>query len=67
MERSDKQRVLVVDDDREIVAAIVRLLEREGTAGLARFQARWIPLEEADFQTFRLPERCDLVLDTGRS
>lgn len=29
MERSDKQRVLVVDDDREIVAAIVRLLERE--------------------------------------
>ena len=30
MERSDKQRVLVVDDDREIVAAIVRLLEREG-------------------------------------
>ena len=44
-----------------------RLLEREGTAGLARFQARWIPLEEAYFQTFRLPERCDLVLDTGRS
>ena len=43
MERSDKQRVLVVDDDREIVAAIVRLLEREGIEAIPHTTAgkRW--------------------------
>ena len=40
MERSDKQRVLVVDDDREIVAAIVRLLEREGIETIAAYNGR---------------------------
>lgn len=40
MERSDKQRVLVVDDDREIVAAIVRLLEREGIEAIPAYNGR---------------------------
>lgn len=40
MERSDKQRILVVDDDREIVAAIVRLLEREGIEAIPAYNGR---------------------------
>jgi len=40
LERSDKQRVLVVDDDREIVAAIVRLLEREGIEAIPAYNGR---------------------------
>ena len=36
----DKQRVLVVDDDREIVAAIVRLLEREGIEAVPAYNGR---------------------------
>ena len=36
----DKQRVLVVDDDREIVTAIIRLLEREGIEAVPAYNGR---------------------------
>lgn len=36
----DKQRVLVVDDDREIVTAIIRLLEHEGIEAVPAYNGR---------------------------
>ena len=40
-----------------------RIRQRNGEAGLAAFRERWIPLEEAYFQAFSLPGRCELCLD----
>ena len=42
----------------------LRLLAREGPKRLPAFLERWIPLEEAYFQSTGLPGGCDLVLDT---
>lgn len=42
-----------------------RILEREGERAEAFF-AKWIPMEEAYFTHFKIGERCDLVIDTGR-
>ncbi len=36
----EKHRVLVVDDDREIVSAIVLLLEREGIEAIPAYNGR---------------------------
>ena len=40
-----------------------RIRQRNGEEGLAAFRERWIPLEEAYFQAFSLPGRCELCLD----
>ena len=42
---------------------LARLARRPGV-DLEAFRTRWIPLEEAYFASQRLPERCDLVLET---
>lgn len=41
-----------------------RLLGRDGPDRLPMFLERWIPLEEAYFTAYGLPQGCDLVLDT---
>ena len=42
---------------------LTRLARRPGV-DLEAFRTRWIPLEEAYFASQRLPERCDLVLES---
>lgn len=42
---------------------LARLARRPGV-DLEAFRTRWSPLEEAYFASQRLPERCDLVLET---
>lgn len=39
-----------------------RILARNGAAMLARFESIWIPMENAYFSAFRIPEQCDFVL-----
>ena len=39
-----------------------RLLERESAASLQRFYDRWIPLENAYFEAYRLPGEGDIVI-----
>lgn len=41
-----------------------RLEARCGAAGLRQFREQWIPLEEAYFSAFQVPERCHLYLET---
>jgi uridine kinase len=41
-----------------------RIRKRNGDAGAVAFRERWIPLEEAYFSACRVPEQCDLRLDT---
>lgn len=40
-----------------------RIESRNGKEGLAMFQARWIPLEEAYFQAFSPESRCELCFE----
>lgn len=42
-----------------------RIARRNGPFMLTRFLEEWIPLEERYFSAFKIPERCDLVLDTS--
>lgn len=42
-----------------------RILKRSGPKLLERFTAEWIPMEELYFDTFRVEEACDLILDTS--
>lgn len=41
-----------------------RIRVRNGEEGAARFQDRWIPLEENYFQSLGIPENCDLRFQT---
>ena len=43
---------------------LARLERREGPERLRAFREIWIPREEAYFKAFRVPEGCDLVMDT---
>ena len=43
---------------------LARLERREGPERLKAFRETWIPREEAYFKAFRVPEGCDLVMDT---
>lgn len=44
---------------------MVRILRRNGE-GMARiFRDRWIPMEEAYFEAFRVADRCDACFGTG--
>jgi hypothetical protein len=36
--------------------------QRSGPVLWKRFEAEWIPMENQYFETFRIRERCDLVL-----
>lgn len=38
------------------------VLARKDAAMLARFESIWIPMENAYFSAFRIPEQCDFVL-----
>jgi len=42
-----------------------RIRNRSGELLLKRFVEEWIPLEDLYFETFRIKENCDLVIDTG--
>jgi uridine kinase len=42
-----------------------RILQRNGEFMLKRFQKEWIPMEKKYFETYRIAEQCDLVIDTG--
>lgn len=42
-----------------------RIERRNGPAQAEVFRRRWIPMEEAYFEAFRIKERCHLVLDTA--
>lgn len=42
---------------------LARIAARNGPEGLAAFQARWIPLEEAYFAACHLAQRCDYCLE----
>ncbi len=42
-----------------------RLLRREGSDGLRAFEERWIPLEEAYFSAFSLPDAGCVTVSTG--
>ena len=39
-----------------------RILARNGESGLATFNARWIPLEEAYFQAYQVKEKADVIV-----
>lgn len=39
-----------------------RILQRNGPEQSAVFHSRWIPLEQAYFEAYRIPERCDYLL-----
>lgn len=41
---------------------IRRIRSRNGNEAVSRFRDCWIPLEEQYFNTYRIQERCDLVL-----
>ena len=43
-----------------------RIRARNGEAGAAPFQERWIPLEERYFEAFSVAERCELCLNMER-
>ena len=40
-----------------------RLLQRESAASLQRFHDRWIPLENAYFEAYRLPDDGDILIE----
>lgn len=40
-----------------------RILRRNGSMEAARFEEKWIPLEEAYFKAFQIKDRCELCLD----
>ncbi len=42
-----------------------RIFLRNGSKGLDVFKTRWIPLEEEYFEAYRVPEQCDLLIETG--
>ena len=42
-----------------------RILARNGREALNAFQKRWIPLEEAYFKAYSVPERADICLYNG--
>jgi uridine kinase len=42
-----------------------RIRERNGEQMLKRFIQEWIPLENKYFQTLRIAEQCDLIIDTS--
>lgn len=42
-----------------------RLARRETPESLERFRSRWIPMEEAYFSAFHIPERCSVIVDTS--
>ena len=42
-----------------------RILRRNGAMMWKRFQEEWIPLESKYFETYRIADQCDLVIDTG--
>ncbi len=42
-----------------------RLEKREGKEKLKAFTEKWIPLEEAYFNTFKIKEKCDLIFEAG--
>lgn len=44
-----------------------RILKRNGKEMLVRFMDEWIPKEELYFRTFSIKEKCNLVLDGGKS
>lgn len=44
-----------------------RILARNGEAMARRFREEWIPLEEAYFKAFSLPERAELTDSLGKS
>ncbi len=39
-----------------------RIRERNGEYMLSRFESEWIPMEERYFDSFRIKEKCDLVI-----
>jgi len=41
-----------------------RILERSNHEKLERFKNEWIPLENKYFDTYKIKENCDLVIDT---
>lgn len=41
-----------------------RVLKRGGEAALESFTRRWIPMEEAYFEAFSIPQRADLLIDS---
>ena len=43
-----------------------RIAAREGEEQLRHFEERWIPLEKAYHEAFRLDEHCDFLIDNGR-
>lgn len=43
-----------------------RLLDREGEAGLARFEQLWVPLEDLYFSACSVPDICQVHLDLSR-
>lgn len=56
----DLRAFLTVDPDEQLR----RIEKRNGADGLAAFRDRWIPLEEAYFTAFSVPQRCDYLLQT---
>lgn len=44
-----------------------RIRCRNGEAGAAQFQEKWIPLEERYFSAYHVKERCNLCFQTGEA
>ena len=41
-----------------------RILDRSGEKKLERYKKEWIPLESRYFDTYKIKEQCDVVMDT---
>ena len=54
-EHYDLRAFLTVEKEEQLR----RIRERNGSEQLAVFQKKWIPLEEAYFAAFSIPQRCD--------
>ncbi len=59
----DLRVFLTVDPEEQLR----RILARGGEAALAAFREKWIPLEEKYFEAYKLPARCELLMNTSRS